>query len=86
MVREKASICELLTSLYLRVLDQRNVPALGRIGDPDDIIASVLVEDSMVKLFHCYGFTLLNLFPRLNPKYINPCHPIGSARRMVSSS
>lgn len=26
--------------------DQRNIPALGRIGDPDDIIASVLVEDS----------------------------------------
>jgi len=28
--------------------DQRNVPALGRIGDPDDIIGSVLVEDSKV--------------------------------------
>ncbi len=25
--------------------DQRNVPALDRIGDPDDIIASVLVRD-----------------------------------------
>ena len=23
----------------------RNVPALGRIGDPDDIIASVMIED-----------------------------------------
>lgn len=30
-------------------VDYRNVPALGRIGDPDDIIASVLVEDSKVR-------------------------------------
>ncbi|KIM46791.1 hypothetical protein M413DRAFT_64043 [Hebeloma cylindrosporum] len=36
-------------SLIFRVLDQRNVPALGRIGDPDDIIASVLIEDSKIK-------------------------------------
>lgn len=28
--------------------DQRNVPALGRIGDPDDIIGTVLVENSKV--------------------------------------
>ena len=80
-------ICKVLyASLYLRVLDQRNVPALGRIGDPDDIIASVLVTDSMVNLFLCYGITLLNLFSRLNPKHINPCHPTGSARPTVSSS
>ena len=32
-------------------LDQRNVPALGRIGDPDDIIGSVLVEKSKVFTF-----------------------------------
>jgi hypothetical protein len=56
-------ICNVLyASLYPRVQDQRNVPALGRIGDPDDIIASVLVENSMVILFLYYGFTLLNLF------------------------
>ena len=30
-------------------VDQRNPPPLGRIGDPDDIIASVLVENSSVK-------------------------------------
>ncbi|KAG1873372.1 hypothetical protein C8R48DRAFT_594192, partial [Suillus tomentosus] len=30
------------------VADSRNLPALGRIGDPDDIIASVLVQDSEV--------------------------------------
>ena len=29
-------------------LDNRNVPALGRIGDPDDIIASVRVEEGKV--------------------------------------
>jgi hypothetical protein len=30
------------------VADDRNIPALGRIGDPDDILASVLVEDGKV--------------------------------------
>ena len=29
--------------------DQRNIPALGRIGDPDDIIASVRVEEGRVR-------------------------------------
>ncbi|KAI5891214.1 uncharacterized protein SCHCODRAFT_02668600 [Schizophyllum commune H4-8] len=28
--------------------DERNIPALGRIGDPDDIIASVLVENGKI--------------------------------------
>jgi len=28
--------------------DERNVPALGRIGDPDDILGSVRVEDGEV--------------------------------------
>ncbi|KAJ7625050.1 hypothetical protein DFH06DRAFT_1444804 [Mycena polygramma] len=31
------------------VLDERNVPALGRIGDPDDIIATVLVQDGEIQ-------------------------------------
>ena len=30
-------------------IDNRNIPALGRIGDPDDIIASVRVEDGKVR-------------------------------------
>lgn len=30
------------------LIDSRNIPALGRVGDPDDIIGSVLVEDSQV--------------------------------------
>ncbi|KAJ4486894.1 hypothetical protein C8R41DRAFT_768434 [Lentinula lateritia] len=29
--------------------NDRNIPALGRIGDPDDIIASVLVEDGKIQ-------------------------------------
>lgn len=28
--------------------DERNIPPLGRIGDPDDIIASVRVQDGKV--------------------------------------
>lgn len=28
--------------------DERNIPPLNRVGDPDDIIASVLVADSKV--------------------------------------
>ena len=30
------------------LLDERNIPPLGRIGDPDDIIASVRVQDGEV--------------------------------------
>ncbi|KIJ63645.1 hypothetical protein HYDPIDRAFT_91999 [Hydnomerulius pinastri MD-312] len=38
-----------LRNLFLTLhVDNRNIPALGRIGDPDDIIASVLVEDSRI--------------------------------------
>ncbi|KAG1752147.1 hypothetical protein EDB19DRAFT_1628122 [Suillus lakei] len=33
---------------WMHIHDSRNLPALGRIGDPDDIIASVLVRDSNV--------------------------------------
>ncbi|KAF8556597.1 hypothetical protein OG21DRAFT_1506348 [Imleria badia] len=33
---------------WMHIHDYRNVPALGRIGDPDDIIASVLVQDSKI--------------------------------------
>ncbi|KAL1760779.1 hypothetical protein FB107DRAFT_202479 [Schizophyllum commune] len=33
---------------WMHIHDERNIPALGRIGDPDDIIASVLVEDGKI--------------------------------------
>jgi hypothetical protein len=36
------------TFISYHVKDGRNVPALGRIGDPDDILASVLVQDGKV--------------------------------------
>jgi len=33
---------------WMHIHDNRNIPALGRIGDPDDIIASVRVEDGQI--------------------------------------
>lgn len=33
---------------WLHIHDERNVPALGRIGDPDDILGSVRVEDGKI--------------------------------------
>ncbi|KAG6330769.1 hypothetical protein ID866_8319, partial [Astraeus odoratus] len=33
---------------WMHIYDSRNIPALGRVGDPDDIIGSVLVEDSKI--------------------------------------
>ncbi|KAJ3482018.1 hypothetical protein NLI96_g7278 [Meripilus lineatus] len=33
---------------WMHIHDERNVPALGRIGDPDDIIASVRVEEGKI--------------------------------------
>ncbi|KAL1717600.1 hypothetical protein EV715DRAFT_202881 [Schizophyllum commune] len=33
---------------WMHIHDERNIPALGRIGDPDDIIASVLVEGGKI--------------------------------------
>ncbi|KAG1873068.1 hypothetical protein DFJ58DRAFT_885100 [Suillus subalutaceus] len=33
---------------WMHIHDSRNLPALGRIGNPDDIIASVLVRDSKI--------------------------------------
>lgn len=33
---------------WMHIHDDRNIPPLGRIGDPDDIIATVLVEDGEV--------------------------------------
>ncbi|THH31833.1 hypothetical protein EUX98_g2343 [Antrodiella citrinella] len=33
---------------WMHINDERNIPALGRIGDPDDIIASVRVEEGKI--------------------------------------
>ncbi|KAH8102220.1 hypothetical protein BXZ70DRAFT_60781 [Cristinia sonorae] len=33
---------------WMHINDERNVPALGRIGDPDDILASVRVEEGKI--------------------------------------
>ncbi|KAG5651630.1 hypothetical protein H0H81_008007 [Sphagnurus paluster] len=37
-----------LTSGWMHIHDDRNIPPLGRIGDPDDIIGTVLVEDGKI--------------------------------------
>ncbi|PPR04585.1 hypothetical protein CVT24_012013 [Panaeolus cyanescens] len=34
---------------WMHINDQRNIPALNRVGDPDDIIGSVLVEAGKIK-------------------------------------
>ncbi|RDB23363.1 hypothetical protein Hypma_009472 [Hypsizygus marmoreus] len=33
---------------WMHIHDDRNIPPLGRIGDPDDILATVLVQDSQI--------------------------------------
>lgn len=33
---------------WMHINDERNIPALGRIGDPDDIIASIRVEEGKI--------------------------------------
>ncbi|KAG7451471.1 NADH:flavin oxidoreductase/NADH oxidase [Guyanagaster necrorhizus] len=33
---------------WMHIHDERNIPPLGRIGDPDDIVASVLVENGNI--------------------------------------
>ena len=66
-------------------VDDRNIPPLGRVGDPDDILATVLVQDSNVK----GSLAILSLLSahtsvdRFSPKHINPCRPIASAPLMA---
>jgi hypothetical protein len=45
--------CRTLTFIYVAPPDDRNLPPLNRIGDPDDIIASVRVQGGKVRLFFC---------------------------------
>lgn len=56
-----------LTSL----VDQRNIPALGRIGDPDDIIATVLVQNSKVRLL-AQLFVPYSLHTKILPETYQP--------------
>ena len=53
------------------VVDQRNIPALGRIGDPDDIIATVLVENSKVRLLALL-FASSSLHTKILPETYQP--------------
>ena len=52
------------------VADNRNVPALGRIGDPDDIIASVRVERGEVGRSAGVSFRLGELLMRDAPIFL----------------
>ena len=56
-------ICSYRTHVYgaKPLEDNRNVPALGRIGDPDDILASVLVRDSKARLNFVHMFHVNSL-------------------------
>lgn len=60
-------------------LDARNIPALGRIGEPDDIIGTVLVEEGKVRQsLHLWTFAQFDGFePRSFPPHINECPHIG---------
>jgi hypothetical protein len=42
---------------FMCVADERNPPPLGRIGDMDDIIGSVRVENSQVNEIPLYGLS-----------------------------
>lgn len=74
--------CVLHLLRNLSCLDDRNIPALGRIGDPDDIIASVLVEDGKVGI----SIDILHLISpphRFKPTHIRLCPHIVFALPMV---
>jgi hypothetical protein len=48
-------------SLRDRDIDERNVPPLNRIGDPDDILASVRVENGKVDIFLAQSLCVVSL-------------------------
>jgi len=60
--------------------DARNVPSLGRIGDPDDILASVLVQDGKVTSY------LSAVFAPTSPLMSNPYIVSDPARHMSTNA
>ncbi|EAU84131.1 hypothetical protein CC1G_08672 [Coprinopsis cinerea okayama7 len=73
---------------WMHVHDQRNPPPLGRIGDPDDIIGTVLVEDGVVKAdtyqpMPSYRFWtkdgLMMLTDGLRERLVQSCRRVGGA-------
>ena len=65
--------------------DERNIPPLGRIGDPDDILASVLVENGKVCHAQCDArLVSTNILCRFLLAPTSPCQPIVSALPTVS--
>jgi hypothetical protein len=78
-------VCRASVWLTHSLSDDRNVPALGRINDADDIVASVLVQDGEVRrLFQIlvYAYKICVLC-RPCRRHISRCPLTASARRMV---
>lgn len=57
------SVPQVFATHLLSLADQRNPPDQGRIGDPGDIIGTVLVENSNVRQPCSFLFVLSILFP-----------------------
>ncbi|KAK0485029.1 hypothetical protein IW261DRAFT_1394538 [Armillaria novae-zelandiae] len=72
---------------WMHIHDERNIPPLGRIGDPDDILASVLVEDGkilattyqpMPAYRFCTSHGVMQLTPGLNQKLRSLLEQLGT--------
>ncbi|KAG8770320.1 hypothetical protein FRC16_006390 [Serendipita sp. 398] len=57
---------------WLHIHDERNVPALGRIGDPDDIVASVMVENGKILSETYQRMPSYRLFTADGPPKLSP--------------
>ncbi|CAK5263740.1 unnamed protein product [Mycena citricolor] len=66
---------------WMHIHDERNVPALGRIGDPDDIIASVLVDEGKIQPETYQAMPAYRLCTADGPTQLTP----GLARRLVEA-
>lgn len=68
------------------LLDMRNVPAMGRIGDPDDILGTVLVKEGKVSVPGKDGFIDVLFCPSLTESScVFPGRPIFVPKNAVIS-
>jgi hypothetical protein len=65
-------------------LDERNIPALNRVGDPDDIIATVLVQDSKVRPHISFSVSIL-VYSHLYQKIIAETYQAMPAYRVCTA-
>lgn len=70
---------------WMHIHDDRRIPPVGRIGDPDDILATVLVRDSKVLRL---PISIQYVLPatRYFPKHTSPCLLIGFVPGMAQQS